>query len=63
MSKSDPHGTNKIMDHVMDWSRRPEWSGLLNDVLEDHVGEAMAEYGIESYGALAKARPFRRGHR
>ncbi|MGH6933954.1 MAG: hypothetical protein ACREEE_16175 [Dongiaceae bacterium] len=54
MNKSDPHGTSKIIGHVMEWSRRPEWSELFQETLEEHVGEAMEDFGIESLDELSR---------
>lgn len=54
MSQHDPRGTGAVIDNIMKWSRRPEWSGLFDEVVGEHVGDALDEFGLASLDDLGK---------
>ncbi len=55
MAKPDPHGTQAAIHNIMKWARRPEWAALYEQVLEEHTGEVLEDFGLESRDALAEA--------
>jgi hypothetical protein len=52
MARHDPRGTQAAIHNVMKWARRPEWSGLYDDVLDQHIGEVLKERGLASVDDL-----------
>lgn len=54
MAQSDPRGTHAAIQNIMKWARRPEWAALHSQVMEEHVGDALQEYGLDSVDALAE---------
>jgi hypothetical protein len=48
MGQTDPRGTHAAIQNIMKWAQRPEWTALHEQVLEEHVADALDEHGLES---------------
>jgi hypothetical protein len=54
MATAGLRGTGAAIGNILKWSRRPEWAPLFEEVLDEHLGEVLDEFELESTDVLAE---------